>query len=78
MINARATAADDVFIAFGGKIYTEQPTWLTASAFLWYKFLSELGFKVHPTPVIAVIATRNCDAELLPWYEIGSAKLARR
>jgi hypothetical protein len=73
MINGRATAADNVFIVFGGKIYAEQPTWLTASNFLWYKLLSELGFKVHFIPVIAVIATRNCDAELLPWYEISSA-----
>ena len=73
IINSRATGADQVFIVFGGKIYAEQPTWLTASDFLWYKILSELGLNVRPTPTIAVMTTKSCDAERLPWYELGSA-----
>lgn len=73
IINSRATVADQVFIVFGGKIYAEQPTWLTASDFLWYKLLSELGSKIRATPTIAVMATNNCDAERLPWYELSSA-----
>jgi hypothetical protein len=72
-IHGRATAMEEVFIVFGGKIYAEQPTWLTAIDFLSYKVLSELGFKVRRAPVIAVIATKNCAAELLPWHELGSA-----
>jgi hypothetical protein len=72
-ISSRATVVEQVFIVFGGKIYAEQPTWLTASDFLWYKLLSELGLKVRPTPLIAVIATKSCNAERLPWYELGSA-----
>ena len=74
IINSRATGADQVFIVFGGKIYAEQPTWLTASDFLRYKLLSELGSNVRPTPVIAVMATKNCAAEQLPWYELSSAE----
>jgi hypothetical protein len=73
-INGRATVLEQVFIVFGGKIYAEQPTWLTASDFLWYKLLSELGLKVRPTPLLAVIATKTCDAERLPWYELASAE----
>jgi hypothetical protein len=73
-MNSRATAMDQVFIVFGGKIYTEQPTWLTASDFLWYKLLGELGFEVRSTPVLAVVATKSCDAERLPWYELASAE----
>jgi hypothetical protein len=73
-MNSRATAMDQVFIVFGGKIYTEQPTWLTASDFLWYKLLGELGLKVRSTPVLAVVATKSCDAERLPWYELASAE----
>jgi len=73
-MNKRATAGEQVFIVFGGKIYAEQPTWLTAFDFLWYKVLSELGFKVFPTPVIAVIASKSCDAQRLPWYELSSAE----
>ena len=73
-IKSRATVGEQVFIVFGGKIYAEQPTWLTASNFLWYKLLSELGLKVRPTPLLAVIATKSCDAERLPWYELASAE----
>jgi hypothetical protein len=73
-IKKRASVLEQVFIVFGGKIYAEQPTWLTASDFLWYKLLSELGLKVRPTPLLAVIATKNCDAERLPWYELASAE----
>jgi hypothetical protein len=73
-IKRRATAVEQVFIVFGGKIYAEQPIWLTVSDFLWYKVLSELGLKVRPTPLLAVIATKSCDAERLPWYELASAE----
>jgi hypothetical protein len=73
-INSRAKVGEQVLIVFGGKIYAEQPTWLTASDFLWYKLLSELGLKVRPTPLLAVMATKSCDAERLPWYELASAE----
>jgi hypothetical protein len=73
-IDRRATVVEQVFIVFGGKIYAEQPTWLTVSDFLWYKLLSELGLKVRPTPLLAVIAAKSCDAERLPWYELASAE----
>jgi hypothetical protein len=75
-MNRRATVMEQMFIVFGGKIYAEQPTWLTASDFLWYKLLSELGLKVRPAPLLAVIATNTCDAERLPWYELASAEPA--
>jgi hypothetical protein len=75
-IHGRATAMEQVFIVFGGKVYAEQPTWLTAVDFLWYKVRSELGFKVRRSPIIAVIATRSCAAERLPWHELGSAGAA--
>ena len=73
-IEERTTKLDQAFIVFGGRIYTEQPIWLTAADFLWYKILSELGStRVRPTPILAVIANKNCDAERLPWYELSSA-----
>jgi hypothetical protein len=74
----RATAMEKVFIVFGGEIYADQPTWRTASDFLWYKVLSEIGLKVRPTPLLAVIATKTCDAERLPWYELASAEPASK
>jgi hypothetical protein len=77
-MNKRATAMEQVFIVFGGKIYADPPTWRTVSDFLWYKVLSEIGLKVRPTPLLAVIATKTCDAERLPWYELASAEPASK
>jgi hypothetical protein len=45
--------------------------WLTVSDFLWSRFRRELGFKTEPSPILAVVATRNCEAERLPWNELG-------
>jgi hypothetical protein len=70
-IRSRATAQDTVFVVFGGRIYAEQPTWLTTFDNLWSKFQRELGLKVHATPVFVVIATKSCGAERLPWAELG-------
>ena len=71
MIRRNATAADEIFVVFAGKVYTEQPTWLTVPDFLWARFRRELGMNAQPTPVLAVIATTNCGAERLPWKELG-------
>ena len=71
LIRRYATAADRVFVVFAGKIYAEQPTWLTVSDFLWARFRRELGMNAQPTPALAVIATPSCAAERLPWNELG-------
>jgi hypothetical protein len=70
-IHRHATAADQVFVVFAGRIYAEQPTWLTVPDFLWARFRRELGLKAQPTPVLAVIASTSCAAERLPWNELG-------
>jgi hypothetical protein len=70
-IRHHATAADTVFVIFGGKTYAEQPTWLTTSDWLWSKFRRELGFDARATPVFVVIATKSCGAERLPWRQVG-------
>jgi hypothetical protein len=66
-----ATGADTIFVVFGGRIYAEQPTWLTTFDWLWSKFRSELGLNARATPVFVVIATKSCGAEQLPWHQIG-------
>ena len=70
LIRRYATAADRVFVVFRGRVYSEQPTWLTVSDFLWSRFRRELGFNAEAAPVFAVIATTSCDAERLPWNEL--------
>jgi hypothetical protein len=70
-IRGYKTAADTVFVVFGGRTYVEQPTWLTTFDSLWSKFRGELGFDAHATPVFVVIATSSCGAERLPWQQLG-------
>jgi hypothetical protein len=62
--------ADHMFFVFRGKIYAEQPTWLTAFNERWSTLLRKLGFAAHEPPVLAVVANTACDAEQLPWNEV--------
>ena len=66
-----AAATDRVFVVYRGKIYGDQPTWLTVSDFLWARLQRELGLNAQDSPVLAVIAASNCGAEQLSWYEFG-------
>jgi hypothetical protein len=71
LVRGYATATDRVFVVFRGNVYSDQPTWLTVSDFLWARVRREIGFKAQAAPVLAVIASTNCDAERLPWNELG-------
>jgi hypothetical protein len=70
-IGRHATGADRSFVVFRGRVYAEQPTWLTVPDFLWSRLQRELGLRVHAAPLLAVIATTSCNAERLPWGELG-------
>ena len=70
LIRKRAQATDRVFFIFRGKVYTDQPTWQTATAAWWSRGLQKLGFRRHITPVIAVAASQLCNAERLPWDDL--------
>jgi hypothetical protein len=65
------SARDTIFVVFGGRIYAEQPTFLTVSDELWARFQRQLGLKAEATPAFVVIATKACEAERLPWHELG-------
>jgi len=65
------TPADGLFIVYRGKVYADQPTWLTVSDFLWARLRREIGLNTQAAPVLAVIATANCGAERLSWDEFG-------
>jgi hypothetical protein len=70
MVRRTAAAADRIFVVFRGRVYAERPSWLIAS-YLWSRFLRELGLKVQSPSLLAVIATPSCDAERLPWDQLG-------
>jgi len=73
-IRLYTSARDAIFVVFGGRIYAEQPTFLTVSDALWARFRRQLGLKAEATPVLAVIANKGCEAERLPWHELGGYK----
>jgi len=71
MLRSLADPSDRTFVVFRGSVYSEQPMLLTITYFLWSKFLGQLGLKISPTPVLAVIASPECDAERLPWRDLA-------
>jgi hypothetical protein len=71
VFRSHATASDDVFFVFRGEVYRDHPTWLIVPNSLWARFRRELGFEVHSSAVFGVIAAQSCDAERLPWKELG-------
>ena len=70
LIQDLAAGTDRLFIVFRGQVYTQQPILLTVVNYFWSRFLRELGFIRHLTPVIAVAESSSCDAEGLPWDEL--------
>jgi hypothetical protein len=70
-IKEHATTADVVFFVFGGRIYLSQPRWLTLSDAIWVKLRRDLGFSARETSAFAVIASKSCVPEKLPWHELG-------
>jgi hypothetical protein len=71
VIRRSATVADRVFVVFRGRIYEDQPTWLTVTHFLWSRLQRELGLRAQAAPLLSVIATAGCGAERLPWSELS-------
>jgi hypothetical protein len=43
-----ATVADQSFVGFRGRVYAEQPTWLTVADLLWCRFQRELELRALP------------------------------
>jgi hypothetical protein len=70
MIHDLATADDSVMFVHGGRVYREQPVWLTVSAELWGRALRKIGVATRHMPVLAVVARRECDADRLPWDQL--------
>jgi hypothetical protein len=71
LISRLAGPGERVFMVFRGQTSEHQPTWLTVTDFLWSRLRRELGIKAQASPVLAVIATTSCNAERLPWAELG-------
>jgi hypothetical protein len=74
LIRRYADADDRIFVVFRGRIYSDQPTFLTVFDALSSRFRHELGLRALPNPVLAVVARTTCDAERLPWDQLEAAR----
>ena len=74
LVRRYAEAGDQVFVVFQGRIYANQPTFRTVLDALQSRFLRELGVKVWPSPVLAVLATTSCEANRLPWDKFDASQ----
>jgi hypothetical protein len=61
---------ENLIFVYRGRVYQEQPTFLTVSAELSARALRKLGLTDRREFVLAVVAQRQCDADRLPWHEI--------
>jgi hypothetical protein len=67
-----AATLDQHFVVFRGKIYDEQPIWLTVTEDWWTRYLRKVGMSQQfEVPPIMVAATGSCAAEQLPWAELS-------
>jgi hypothetical protein len=69
-IRGQAKAGEIVFVVFHGRVYPEQPAWLTTFDRLWWKLRYDVGLKPQRNPVFFVIASKSCGAEGLPWNQL--------
>lgn len=76
LVRRQASAGDEVFVLYRGKIYDEQPTLRTVSDFLWGRILRELGISSADRAIYAIISPRSCNASLLPWDELAAVDRA--
>lgn len=71
LVRRYASGGDRIFVVFAGRMYSEQPTWLTVPDYLWARLRRELGFKAQASPVLSVVAKPVCEAERLPWKNLS-------
>lgn len=71
LVRHLATGTDSSFIVFRGEVYTRQPIARTVLYYLLSRFLRELGLSKQISPVIDVAENLACNAEQLPWAELG-------
>jgi hypothetical protein len=63
--------ADRTFVVFRGQVYAQQPIWWTLLDDIWSRHLREIGFSTRVAAVFAIAASSSCDAQQLPWDELG-------
>lgn len=70
MIRSLVTAEESLTFVHHGQVHQEQPALLPPSAELWTQALRKIRLTDHREFVLAVVGTRQCDANRLPWGQL--------
>lgn len=70
VIKNAAGSMDQLFFLVRGKVYSEQPTWITVTDHLWNRYLRQIGLSGTAPVAIAVAAKTSCNSVRLPWEEL--------
>jgi hypothetical protein len=65
-----AASMNRQFVVVRGKIYDEQPIWLTVTEDWWTRFLRKIGISQVEAPPLMVAADLSCATEQLPWIDL--------
>ena len=64
-----AAPAGELSFAYRGRLYTRQPKIRSLADYYFWPELKRIGVENRRAPVIAVIASRGCALETVPWEE---------
>jgi hypothetical protein len=70
-IRRSAAPEDQLLFFFRGRMYPDQPVWLTRVSGQWASLLQNLGLNAPSDPVLGIVASPACKLDALPWQELA-------
>jgi hypothetical protein len=77
-IRRMAAPGDQLLFFFRGRMYPDQPVWLTRLSGQWASFLQNLGLNATVEPVLGIVASPACELTAMPWQELAGNVAAVR
>jgi hypothetical protein len=66
-----AAPGDQLLFFFRGRMYPDQPVWLTRVSGQWTSVLQNLGLNAPSDPVLGIVASPVCNLNAMPWQELA-------
>ncbi len=73
-----AAQKDQLRFYFRGRMYADQPIWLTRLSGHWATFLQSFGLNTPVEPVLGIVASPICNLNAMPWQELADKLAAVR
>ena len=71
LIRFNLSGMERLFFVSHGNVYMKNPTLLTATGYIWFRFFKLVGLSDNSAPTFAVRANSSCAAENIPWAELS-------